>query len=264
MTGEPAPRSTPGGPATLLRRNEDVRLVAALALEGFDPQGRRWLRLAHTLIDYGYGVLEGKLAVPGEINRMARTLNVRGLGKLPPDLWLEGDRATELATIVLTRAVPKYHQTLASHAWNPDGGASLASFFIGRCLLELPDAYQHWRRQTRPAAPDGSLSIGAPTDPDNAGAASGRDEIAEDRLVAAAPGPADEALARAGAAEILRRLPTETREMLLLRADGYTMAEIAEQLSADGRHYTATTVRSRLHRARRKLQAAAQAAGAEP
>jgi hypothetical protein len=251
MSGERAPRSDPGGPAPRLR-HEDARLVDALAREGFDPRGRTWQRLAHALIDYGYGVLLGKLAVPGEINRTARGLGVRGMAKLPPDLWLEGDRALELTTIVLTRSVPKFHQTLAQRRWDPAGGASLASFFIGRCLLELPDTYQLWRRQTRPSAPGGGLRIGVHGEPDAAGGS--RDEIAEDRLVALTPGPADETLARAGAAEILRRLPAETRHMLLLRADGYTMAEIAVELSGGGRCYTAATVRSRLHRARRKLQ----------
>jgi DNA-directed RNA polymerase specialized sigma24 family protein len=212
----------------------DVEIVRRLARENFDPQGRDWTMVSRALIEYGYAVFMGWL-IAGEAYRQAAKQGrggVRGLARIPRNLRLPRDDAHDLASILVATSIHRFRRTLQEGGWEPSGGAGLATFFVGRCLMELPDAYERWhRQQTRwdqeladvSSVDDGRFS----TD------------------------PCEVAVAAAYLDQVLppRKFELE-RRMLLLANAGYTNAEIARILGAVGIPCSEASVRTRLMRAR--------------
>ena len=112
-----------------------------------------------------------------------------------------------------------------SRTWRPTGGASLKTYFIGRCLMEFPDTYVRWRR-----AEEASL---------------GRtDALVDDgRHV---DDPAGHAVASVRVDELLDPV---TRAMFELQKRGYKLQEIAELLTQAGYPHSEASVRTRMTRA---------------
>lgn len=117
--------------------------------------------------------------------------------------------------------------------WRANGGASLKTYFIGRCLMEFPDAYLRWRRSERPS---GNVNL--------------CDAVADDGRHA--DDPADLAVASARIDELLN---VETRVMFELQQRGYSLAEVAEMLTDAGHPHTEASVRTRMSRARATARA---------
>jgi DNA-directed RNA polymerase specialized sigma24 family protein len=223
------------------RREDDRRLVDALAAAGFEPESAEWHELLNVLAEYGYPVLRRWLA-NAKIYEMARAQGpgVRGLSKIPPGLIVGGDDAHELAVMTVQTALRRFLRSLAEGDWDADGGAGLATFFIGRCLMVFPDVYQQWSRErTRWHAimqNSHDIDVRHPTF-----AGSGND-------------PAVEVLDRIERTDSLAPLSPYERALLELSAAGYTTGEIAEMFTRAGVPRTPTAVNAKLNRLRKKLR----------
>ncbi|MET8700991.1 hypothetical protein ABZW10_19305 [Kitasatospora sp. NPDC004723] len=133
----------------LARRKADQALVDRLAARGWS--GPEYLALESRLLDLGRRTLH-RWIVSGEIHR--RCLDV---GRP-----LKGDRAARDALhkrvdereSVVGETVALAWRRFREHAlvggdWNCDGGATLASYFVGAVLLAFPEVHRRWLRQYR-------------------------------------------------------------------------------------------------------------------
>lgn len=233
--------------AQRLQRIADGEIVAELGLLGFETDTPEWQVFAAALAEYGYSVLMGWI-ITGSVFRMAASQRqgkgVYGLNKLPDDLRLtDRDEAHALATEVLIVAIDRFRRkTLmnrdASKRWHLDGGASIKTFFIGRCLMELPDVYEKWaRHNARSRANLENFDTLTPNDEPASinPLAHTADVIALDN--------------------IFENEPPLTRAMFELHAEGYTYEEIAEMLTQAGHTTTKPQVRSTIYRTRKTAEA---------
>lgn len=233
--------------ARRLQRIADNEIIAELGFLKFDTDTPEWEEFAAALAEYGYSVLMGWL-ITGSIFRMAAAQRqgkgVHGLHKLPDDLRLtDRDEAHALATEVLIVAIDRFRRrTLmnpdSSKRWRIDGGASIKTFFIGRCLMELPDVYKKWNRHNSRSQ----------TNLKNFEQLSPNDEpVSVD--------PQTQAVATIDLDRIFQDESPLTRVMFELQAEGYTYGEIAEMLTEAGHSTTQPQVRSTIFRARQTAKA---------
>jgi hypothetical protein len=215
----------------------DTEIVRRLSVEDFDPRGPTWGELSKVLVTYGYSVLIGML-LKGTIYRAAANhgaAGVRGLARIPRELRLSEDDAHELTATLLESAIPRFRLTLRDGQWHADGGASLTTFFVGRCLMDLPDVYERWRRQQDRWAQ--ALDVC---------------EVDDGRL---GVDPSDAALASTHLDELLPPKQFEhERVMLRLWEYGYTYDEISVMFIRSGKHFTPGAVRTRISRAKKLAQ----------
>ena len=228
--------------ARRLQRLVDQEIVLELQLQGFDTSTPEWRVFAVALAEYAYSVFMGWL-VSGVVYRMAAQQGggrgVYGLEKIPEGLRLRRDDAHAVAADLVTQTITAFRaKTLMNpnpdKRWRPDGGASIKSFFIGRCLMELPDVYRRWARQEGRYREQGANY-----------AALNEDEL---------PGQHTNTESAGTAAAMLDGLRNEndptTMAMFELQAIGYSYEEIAEMLTSAGVPMNKTQVRSRMSRAR--------------
>lgn len=128
--------------AKRLERLADARIVRKLQEVGVDPDSREWRLVSAALIEYGVAVIIA-WAGTGKLRQRAIERGVRGAVRAP-GIRIRGEQAETLALDVVIAAVRAFRNKGLSR-WRPDGGASLKTYFIGRCLMELPDVYQAWR-----------------------------------------------------------------------------------------------------------------------
>jgi hypothetical protein len=226
-------------PKRLAREPEaDAEIVRRLAEQNFDPRCRDWVELSGALIEYGYSVFVGWFLSGGAYQAAARQgrSGVRGLSRIPRDLKLQEDDAHDLTTTLIETAIPRFHQTLSDHRWQPGGGASLNTFFIGRCLMELPDVYERWHlQQDRWTREIVDLS-----------------DVDDGRF---SSDPAEAAIATIFLDEVLPRDQYEhVRVMLEMSQSGYTMTEIADMFTRSGIFYSEAMVRTRISRTRSSVR----------
>jgi DNA-directed RNA polymerase specialized sigma24 family protein len=212
----------------LSRLEADQALMLRLSVEGFD--GRTWEQVARALAEYGYAVVLA-WARTGLIfskcrEKGIRVLAVAGMLTSAPD-----QEAEDLARDTVAEAIVAFRErVLKARRWDPAKRASLATFFIGACLLQFPNRYRSWElrwaRQRRHVLLDVEMAAPAPDNPEH------------------------EVLARSAAIALLARVPdAESRQIVALRADGYALEEIAELTGL-----SAAAVKSRLHRMRTQLR----------
>jgi hypothetical protein len=219
----------------------DVDIIRRLQLQDFDPNSKDWRQLTDTLARYGYGVFVG-WAHTGILRRMAANhgrSGVLGYTKLPEGLRLVGDDAHELATELIIVSIEAFRTKTLMHPnpskrWRPEGGASLRTFFVGRCLMELPDVYEAWIRKNKP---NGELLTDEP--------------LKWERVFL--DGPEEKAVASVEVEALHAYHDSTTLLMFQLQADGYSYVEIVEMLWDAGIEVTEGSVRSRLTRLRSKL-----------
>ncbi|WP_052709149.1 hypothetical protein [Streptomyces sp. NRRL S-495] len=142
-----------------VRRKADQALVDRLAARGWT--GPEYVVLEAGLLERGRRTLH-RWITTGEIYR-------RCFDKGRP---LQGDQAERTALrerldereSVVGEAVTLAWHRFREHAlvggdWNCDGGATLASYFVGAVLLAFPDAHRRWlrehRREPEPLPADG-------------------------------------------------------------------------------------------------------------
>ena len=124
----------------------DLWLKARIAA---DPTGPDWNYLSDRLTRYAYPIMQRWIRA-GAIRARAAVANqggpVLGLGRVPEGLRLNGDDATELAGDIVMAALATFRST-ALPSWDPARGKDLRSYFVGYCLMKLPDAHRSWYRR---------------------------------------------------------------------------------------------------------------------
>ena len=228
--------------ARQLQRLADQEIINFLALQGFDESTPEWQEFSWVLAEYGHSVMTAWL-VTGNIRKMAAAHNngagVYGLTKVPEGLRLSKEEAHDVAMDIVINAINKFRTRTLMHPdqskrWNAGGGASLKTFFIGRCLMEFPDAYRTWAK-TQPRHhvlfpdmnPDGVETLDAPD---------------------------QQAITALETDNALEQLPHDVQNMFKLAAAGYKYTEIAELLSTPTTPCTEASVRSKMSRARNTLR----------
>jgi hypothetical protein len=213
--------------ARLDRRLAEEALVARLARTGFEGPGWEEV-LAPELARYGEPVLTVWI-MSGMIFVRCREKQLR----LPP--WkrsLTREEAGDLARMTVAHTLPTFRErALVKGGWRPDGGASLASWFIGSCLYAFPNLWRAWRsEQTRWDDAHGPAVL-----------------LENNR-----PPVCDPAAQVAGQAEVLATLAGMGEvdgKIFALAVDGYTQPEIAEILGL-----TVRAVEGRVRRVRLRHQ----------
>jgi len=215
-----------------LERLADAQIVLTLQLQQFDSRTPEWGTFARALAEYGFEVFRawGRAGVLRQM--VARHGGVMGLSRLPEGLTLDEDDADALSAELNMTSIETFRRTLMNPArtWRLDGGASLKTYYVGRCLLDLPVVYYRWRKRE---APLNAVDI---------------DGVDADPTPRVEP-PSVQADRRA---KIVALIPDSlTRSMFVLQDEGYSLTEIAEMLSAGtGENVTESMVRTRMTRAR--------------
>lgn len=195
-----------------LRRLEaDQELMLRLTAEGFG--GEAWRMLSNALAKYGYAVVRAWIN-SGLIISKCRS---RGLGidevlaEDPPNRHEVADLTQE---VVAEALVSFRDRVLAQGVWNAGRGASLATFFIGMCLIKFPNARRSWLR--------GRERWGAPVSFDPSLHRHPSVPSPEARIVA-------DTTSNDAATALLEPVKDEVnRAIMMLRGEDYGINEIAE------------------------------------
>ncbi|MFK4106707.1 hypothetical protein ACI2L1_43015 [Streptomyces sp. NPDC019531] len=197
------------------RRMADQRMVRLLSEYGF--AGVRYDRFAEVLARYGISVLRGWL-YSGYVFRLvaSRGFDLKPHERELEDLERDSDLREELATMTVARALPLFRQrALVEAGWRADGGASIATYFMGACAYEFPNEYRRHRVQQRRWH---------------------HGQIAEEISYAgssAVRGIAEEVLGNLRVLEELRAIDDpRTRATVALTIDGYSQEEIQQLLDS--------------------------------
>ena len=194
---------------TAMRLQADHLMVKAILEEGLG--GPRHRELQDELIRYAVPVLRQFLRDGRIISKCTK------LGRPPSDslAWIdftEVDR-DELARDMVADAGPVFTRAVfETRTWSPDrpdSRASLRTYFVNACVLQFPALYRKWlnQRRARPAGLQADLGV-AESVSDPSGTVDLHDEVTR----------------------LLRRIPDpKMREVLALRAIGYTAAEAAQR-----------------------------------
>jgi DNA-directed RNA polymerase specialized sigma24 family protein len=217
------PGGDPGGAAPEAERLADARIVEKLRECGFD--GPEWRAVAAGLMEYGYTILV-VWACTGTLGRHAADHGGVSGSRVPVDLRLDEDEARSLAAEVLLVAVERFRERSLPR-WSAGGGASLRTWFVGRCLMELADVHRAWRNRELPLEPVGITCVD--------------DGRHGDR-------PDEQAEARVELERLLTRDPDLCRAVRLQIA-GYKLEEIAKMMGT-----TPAGVRSQIYRGRRRIE----------
>ncbi|MFE6486760.1 hypothetical protein ACFVGN_28015 [Streptomyces sp. NPDC057757] len=229
--------------ASLDRRTGDQRILEVLAQDGF--QGPRYDLFVDELVRYGISVLRGWMH-SGFIFRLVAE---RGFGLHPHELDLEelasdSDLREELATMTVARALPRFRQrALIEGGWTCQGGASIATYFMGACAYDFPNEYR--RHQAAEERQRRALQ---------------RQQLFYEHPVCAVS-VADAVL---GNLEVLEHLDAvndlRTRAIVALTIDGYSQEEIRQLLDAT----SARAIEGMLYRWRTKEKEKRDKQGGDP
>jgi DNA-directed RNA polymerase specialized sigma24 family protein len=191
---------------------DDAELVKALAKEEF--RGSLFNRFGEDIARYGLSVMVAWIST-GSIFRQAAKLG----RQVPlPSTGLDQDDVRELAHDTVAKGFHDFCERLRHGDWTPDGGASLATYFIGTCTLAFPNVYRRWytlRKRVEPQEPVGLHS-----------------ELFEKGR---SRDPADTVAAYDEARNALDGYSEVIRTVVILCSAGYSHAEIAELLSVSPR-----------------------------
>ncbi|MFI6976759.1 hypothetical protein ACIBMX_48650 [Streptomyces phaeochromogenes] len=131
------------------RRMADERMVRLLAADGFT--GTRYDRFEEELARYGISVLRGWM----HSGFVFKLVALRGFDLKPDGLELDelvrdSELREELAMMTVAWALPVFRQrALVEGGWRAEGGAGIATYFMGACAYEFPNEYRRYRRQEK-------------------------------------------------------------------------------------------------------------------
>ncbi|MUL69608.1 MULTISPECIES: sigma factor-like helix-turn-helix DNA-binding protein [unclassified Mycolicibacterium] len=131
------------------RHAVDRQLFELVRADGFC--GRRWRRLSDDLVRYGWAVLDAWLRtgyIFAKVESIGRPLKHDGSETL--ELAVDRDLREELCAETVARALSNFRAAaVAGVGWNPDGGASLTTFFVGACVQAFNNEFRRWSRHER-------------------------------------------------------------------------------------------------------------------
>ncbi|WP_297451354.1 sigma-70 family RNA polymerase sigma factor [uncultured Corynebacterium sp.] len=128
----------------------DLELYEVLREQGF--QGRDYDDFEIELMGYGFACIK-KWMLTGELLSKCR----EKLSFVPTDEevrldLLTADEAEEIAQDIIVESVLGFREdALVGGKWSPTGGASLKTFFVGRCLIEACKVLDHRARALKRA-----------------------------------------------------------------------------------------------------------------
>jgi hypothetical protein len=217
------------------RLTADQNLVTALQLERCE--GPVWDVFVRALAEYGLAVMTAWVS-SGVIVQKCREKGLRGVKPLPPR-GLPAEAAEELACLVVAESILEFkNRAVMANGWQANRGASLKTFFIGRCLIDYVPVYRRWSDEEHPSRAKREREQSFTFD-----RAKRPNEDVHDLVVA-----------RERLDELVRQLPPGVdRDIALLRAEGYTNVEVAELLGL-----TLPAVKSRIHSMRKRRTSAAK------
>ncbi|MEU8606290.1 hypothetical protein [Streptomyces parvulus] len=200
------------------RRAAEARVVDVLRADNF--QGPRYEKTTTRLMDYGWRTIN-KWTASGEIFTHARRAGRPVPAHMTAPDW-DGDDRSEVATDTVVAGLDLFlEHGLIRGKWNPDGGASLTTYFVGASIRSFRTVHIRWFRGMQL----GQAELHLPSnDPDGA---TGDRDIPDQRAT-------DPFYAAATHDEIKRILPyitdTTVRRGLALRALGYTQQQAAAEV----------------------------------
>lgn len=126
----------------------DAELIYKLMLGGY--AGRDWDAFADVLARYAYPV------ILSWINKGTLVQRCFAKGLRAPRLFRHkrADREDISRSIIAESIFVFRRDVLIPGRWNAGKGATLKTFFIGRCLMQYPNAYRDWRQQNVPPRVD--------------------------------------------------------------------------------------------------------------
>jgi hypothetical protein len=199
----------------------DKTIVEILRLAGF--RGPAWEYYADALVRYGFSVMKCWL-VTGRIFVLCQERRF-GLERPVREDWVRAD-LDGFAAEGVARGLNRFKRALQNGAWDPGGGATLRTFFMGACILEFPNLYRKcWLNA------DSRWSELARLEPDIV--------TLEPDIVTWSippPDPGEVASMRIGIQKALRNIADDaTRAAVILQSEGYSYREIGEFLGVTPR-----------------------------
>ena len=129
------------------QRQADAELVAILRAQDFT--GPAFNRFLNSLARYGLDVI-GSWVRSEDIFVRCAARGVKGLPSSTLRLWSAQDLEEIVQDTVAQALVAFETDALRGHRWQPDAGASLATYFIGTCIYAFADIYRRriarWQR----------------------------------------------------------------------------------------------------------------------
>lgn len=225
------------------RQANDIELFNEARNCGVGSRQHRMLEMV--LARYAMSVLEAWVR-SGEIFKQVARLKM-GLRPTYEEMYRLADDPHHVADLVndtVLRALKRLSRQLDNgDGWNPDGGASVSTFFIGSCVLDFRDEFLKARRaRMRENALDDRLQQ-----------ACVNDHLVADRSSAETAVEAGDVYSR------VAELPTREQIVVRLRMDGYDTKEIAEILGLP----SPGAVRAVLQRFRKKAPTISRLLGLE-
>ncbi|MEV5754957.1 hypothetical protein AB0L00_44790 [Actinoallomurus sp. NPDC052308] len=207
----------------------DQLLVEAVLEQGLN--GSRHQRLNAELIRYAVPVLRYLLRTGQIVAKCVKLRRWYGDADALPELS-DADH-DDLAQQMVADALPVFTTAVfVERRWSPARGASLKTYFVNACALQFPTLYRRWLRDRSTVRP-----IGLVIDPDRPG------------------GAVDPAVQVAMADEVERLLgeikDQQVREVLVLRAAGFSASQAAEAVGLTPKAAEGRTARVRKQISRR-------------
>jgi len=196
------------------RREADQALLAELAAGDF--AGHAYERFENELAAYAMSVLRGWMH-SGFIFKLtaARGFALNPSGEELEELFRESDAREELAIMTVALALPRFReQALVGGGWRFEGGASLATYFMGACLYVFPNEVRKRRAQRKRWRLQDSGDPGLAAQP--------RGDRIDDPCVIT--------VGNQQVYDDLTRVDERTRAIAALAIDGYSQEEIVELL----------------------------------
>ncbi|NYD51769.1 DNA-directed RNA polymerase specialized sigma24 family protein [Actinomadura luteofluorescens] len=224
------------------RRQGDVELIEALRATQF--AGRIFDLFCAEYAEYGCNIMISLMRSGEIISRCARmpAHRPRPLPISETPRWSEED-IREMADETVTLALKVFvERALRQGGWDPNGPASLRTYFVNCCILQYPNVFSRWRGQ-RKNWEDNSLL-------DRAECVSVSAETVTLRASSQWSDPtAAGALDAVVREEILGALKPRERIIMELCARGHSQVQISEFL-----HLPVTTVRGVVDRVRNRAR----------
>jgi DNA-directed RNA polymerase specialized sigma24 family protein len=178
----------------------DGLLFERLVEQGFS--GAQYDELVDALVRYSLPVMKAWIRSGRIFSLSARA----GRPLYGREVVMDAEDIGDLATDTIMGALRLFREAaLSGNGWKSDGGATLASYFMGACVRVFPNSYRSWWNWRRRV--DRIVCLDIPEERDDST-------------------PESEVLSAEYAASILRKLPPRVAEIIVLRSKGYSNTEI--------------------------------------